>query len=168
MIKQTFKLIDRGLVGRLKTAHTIYHKETRDFFEIVLAYILNLVKLLTPTGATKLLRSGMYSDIYGRPANLKGKVASGAVTAHYAEAVEEGSKPHSAPVEGLELWARRKFGESYPGEALDIAWAVRGMIKKWGTKGQFMFKKALARSRGFIAINKQALAQKIASKIERG
>lgn len=54
----------------------------------------------------------------------------------YAAVVEFGSSPHRPPIEVLEPWVLRvilRGDEAYDGEAKDIAYAVAGMIAKWGT-----------------------------------
>lgn len=63
----------------------------------------------------------------------------------YAEPVEEGTKPHRPPIEPLELWVKQKLGVQSDKQARGIAWAIASKIAKRGTKGQHIFRNALAR-----------------------
>ena len=62
----------------------------------------------------------------------------------YARPVEEGSRPHWAPIGPLKLWAKRKLGNE------GAAYAVQAVIAKRGTKGHHMFGKAWAVKRATV------------------
>jgi hypothetical protein len=55
------------------------------------------------------------------------------VDAPHASMLEYGTRPHAAPLQPLIDWAKRKFSVDDK-EAKRIAYAVRGKIKKLGTK----------------------------------
>ncbi len=160
MIKQSFKIEDHGLIARLKQAPQTVEREALSFLNTVLAYIGPIVKVHTPHGVTGLLRGSIkVPPVTGTGANLRGKVATSSI---YGEPVEMGTKPHWAPIDPLKLWARRVLGDE------KAAYAVRGKIKRVGTKGAFMFKKAFAQSKAFIRERQQTMAENIAKKIDGG
>jgi hypothetical protein len=159
MIKQSIRIEDHGLIHRLKNGPETVHREAHSFMEIVLAYILRRVKIFTPVGVTGLLRGSLFTGITGTGANLRGKVATNSI---YGEPVEMGTVPHWAPIRPLKLWALRKLGDE------SAAYAVRGKIKREGTEGVFMFKRAFEQSRSFVDQQAQALAERIARIIDGG
>ena len=60
----------------------------------------------------------------------------------YAGYVETGTSPHFPPIEPLMLWAKRKFAVDEK-EAKSIAFAIARKISVSGTKGHFMFQRAV-------------------------
>ncbi|NUO19950.1 hypothetical protein HUU59_10925 [bacterium] len=85
--------------------------------------------------------------------------------ASYGLPVEDGSKPHWAPLEPLVLWAQRKFGYD-EFTAYDVATRVRYSIAHHGTKGKhFMrdgFEQALPKIEAIFDSMHEAVVQKIA------
>lgn len=84
----------------------------------------------THVGATGLLRGSIMSEVRGVGATIQGVVAT---ALPYAQAAEEGSRPHWAPIAPLKLWARRILGNER------AAYAVRWAIHLRGTKAVHMF-----------------------------
>jgi hypothetical protein len=80
-------------------------------------------------GVTGTLRTGVQTEVTGQRLDLAGRVFS---TASYALPVEEGGRPHRAPLAPLLAWARR-VGASNPQR---LARAVWWSIAKRGTKAQ--------------------------------
>lgn len=66
--------------------------------------------------------------------NVRGVEGQAAST--YVEYVENGTRPHWAPIQPLKLWALRKFGDE------TVAYAVQRKIAQRGTKGAHMFRRA--------------------------
>ena len=63
--------------------------------------------------------------------------------APYAFAVNTGSKPHKVNPEDWEGWVRRKLGHKGEKEIKKIAFLISRKIKKFGTKPQPFFDKAI-------------------------
>jgi len=108
------------------------------------------VAVETPVGATGNLRSGLATEVYGRPleGELLGKLSTPAV---YGYAVEFGQPPGTRPpVDELEYWVIRKLGVD-PAAAQGVAYAIAETIYRKGTQGAFMFK------RGFDARRQAAI-----------
>jgi hypothetical protein len=87
----------------------------------------------TPVGATAVLRGSIQQAvdvIRGTPVQFHGTVET---AQPYAVAVEEGTRPHWAPIGPLKLWARRVLGDE------DAAYAVQAAIARRGTRAQRFF-----------------------------
>ncbi len=81
----------------------------------------------------------------------------------YAAPVETGTAPHFPPPQALVPWVKLKFkvGDK---EALSIAFAIAKRISQRGTKGQFMFQRALEQLSGEAAsIMERSLAESFAA-----
>lgn len=85
----------------------------------------------------------------------------------YAEPVELGTRPHFPPVRPLVDWARVKLGLG-PEEAERAGMAIARKIAARGTKGQFMFTRALEAGRGQVERIYQAAARRIVDRLARG
>lgn len=59
----------------------------------------------------------------------------------YAQPVEEGSRPHWAPIEPLKLWAKRKLGDE------SIAFRVQRAIARHGTRAHKMFERTFQKDK---------------------
>lgn len=59
----------------------------------------------------------------------------------YGRIVEEGSRPHWAPIEPLKLWAKRKTGDER------VAYIAQRAIARRGTKAWHMFREAWSRDK---------------------
>ena len=103
-------------------------------------YIERQVKEGTPTNT-----GALRSSIGARAPQRLGDDIIGAVgtSIGYAIPVELGTKPHFPPVQALSDWARLKFGLP-PEEAERVGFAVARKIAREGTKGAFMFQRAIA------------------------
>lgn len=99
------------------------------------------VKERTPTSGAGTLRD----SIGALPVTISGtRVTAGVGTSlSYAAPVEEGSKPHWAPIEPLLDWVERKLGKAGE-EAEGIARAIRASIAVHGTPAHHMFRDGFA------------------------
>ncbi|MCH9674534.1 MAG: hypothetical protein K0U93_24055 [Gammaproteobacteria bacterium] len=94
------------------------------------------VTVKTPVGATGMARGSIQSAVNakrGLVTSYRGRVMS---AAPYIVPLEEGSRPHWAPIAPLKRWARIKLGDER------IAYAVQRVIARRGTKGKHMFRDA--------------------------
>lgn len=157
MIRQSITVNDQGLLNRLADYPDIIEQESQNFLEIVVNYLLRLVRSYTPIGTTGRLHGSIFSEIQGQGINLTGIIDS---SSPYAEAVEKGTKNHWVPIEPLKLWAMRTHGDE------QVAYAIRHQIAKKGTKGHFMFKRAFEQAKSFVVRQQQALGEKIRHRIE--
>jgi hypothetical protein len=116
----------------------------------------------TPVGATAILRGSVQQAvevIRGTPVQFHGTVES---AQPYSVAVEEGTRPHWAPIGPLKLWARRILGDE------DAAYAVRAAIARRGTRGQRFFARGVeAASPRILAILRRA-GETFAARLRRG
>lgn len=71
-------------------------------------------------------------------------VFAGAPADVYSAPVETGTRPHFPPVDALIAWVKQKLGATNEKEARRIAFAVARKISRRGTRGHFMFRRALA------------------------
>ena len=97
-------------------------------------------KLNFPIGASGLGRNSIESGtqiVRGRILEVRGEVFSPLA---YVSHVEFGTRPHWVPIRPLKLWAKRKFGDE------NIAYAVRAVIAKRGTRAQKIFANALRKN----------------------
>ena len=94
----------------------------------------------TPVGVSGILRASIATRVtqgVSGQAFVQGEVFTGR-QAPYAVFVEEGTKPHWAPIAPLKLWARRVLGDE------QAAYRVRWAIRRRGTKARHMFRDAFA------------------------
>lgn len=115
-------------------------------------------KIEAPVGVTNILRSAIYSKVYGGGAGLTGEVGVGPAAPH-AAAVHDGSEPHMPPVAALIPWVTKKLGNP------DLAWPVAMHIKKFGTKANPFMDRAWDKEQANINAFFEAAAQNIAKKI---
>lgn len=95
-------------------------------------FLQRALVVVTPVGATGHLRQGIALDIREMGNDVEGQVGFQGPGARYAEAVEEGSRPHWPPIAPLKLWAARVLGDS------SAAYPVAAKIAKYGTDGKHM------------------------------
>jgi|GEM_PF-1687805 len=94
--------------------------------------VLNLLNERVGKQPTGNLASAFGTEIVEGKDAVEGKLMN---AASYGLPVEEGSKPHWAPLEPLVLWAQRKFGfDEFT--AYDVATRVRYAIAHHGTEGK--------------------------------
>jgi hypothetical protein len=125
-------------------APEIMQKELDAAMESTLMLLQREVKERTPVGvlgAEGGLLGSIQTDIKGKGTPVvKGIVAS---VSEYAEAVEKGTKPHFPPTGPIQLWVKRKLKIEDEKQSRQVAFMIARSIAKRGTKGQYMFKKAL-------------------------
>lgn len=85
--------------------------------------------------ATGLLRASIGEEVELGGGNFAtGRIFVQDEAATYALYVEEGSRPHTPPIEPLKRWALLVLGDE------QAAWRVRAKIRREGTRGHFMFR----------------------------
>ena len=125
-----------GIFG--PSAASMIADETRLSMEQAVLLLQREVVTRTPVGATGILRGSIASEVRGTTAQIRGIVTTPQA---YALPVEEGSRPHWAPIAPLKLWARRKLGDER------AAYRVRWAIHLRGTRPVRMFAQGLEASR---------------------
>lgn len=177
MLQAKIKVKDHGFIKRTKASPAIIEAEGRTFLETALGFIERMVKIFTPVGVIGALRGSIFTtNLTGTFKNLTGSVTT---PSEYALPAEEGTKPHMPPVDPLILWVRRKGlttgillsrlqGGGREGEERKIAWAIAMKIKKEGTKGAHMFRRALEKSQTFVGQERDAYAKRVADRITNG
>jgi len=164
MLKTKIIVNDNGLIQRFKVSKEVFNKEAKRSLSLMLAYIFRIVRAFTPRGATGFLRGSIFTtNITGDNINLTGSVTTNAL---YGSSVEFGTKPHMPPVNPIILWVKRKLKISDSKKQNSIAWAIAVNIKKQGTKGAFMFSKALRKSETYIKRKKIELEKRLASSLK--
>lgn len=136
-------------------------------------------KIEAPVGVTNILRSAIYSKVYGGGAGLTGEVGVGPAAPH-AAAVHDGSEPHMPPVAALVPWVTKKLGESssttvkpwqWPTKPkkqdpiMARAWALAIHIKKFGTKANPFMDRAWDKEQANINAFFEAAQANIAKQI---
>lgn len=78
----------------------------------------------------------------------------------YGLFVEVGTRPHRPPVQALLPWVQLQFGLSDPKRIRAVAWAVATGIARRGTRGHFMFARALQENEDqVVAILEEEIGQ---------
>lgn len=96
------------------------------------------------TGAPPAVDEGTLMRSVSSHSILKGAMIT--VDAPHAAFMEYGTRPHTPPLQPLVDWAKRKFGVDEK-RAKAIAWAVRGKIKKVGTKPRHYMRRTVVELR---------------------
>jgi hypothetical protein len=148
------RLPNIGIFG--PAANTIITEEARIGMEQAVLLVQREVQVRTPVGATGILRGSIMSEVRGTAAQIRGVVVTPQA---YALPVEEGSRPHWAPIGPLLLWARRKLGDER------AAYRVRWAIHLRGTRPVHMFARGLEASRSRIAVFFQQAGDRIAKRL---
>lgn len=101
-----------------------------------------LTKDYSPTGVTGALKGAWSHELMGAPddGSVLGRVYN---PLPYAAAVEDGSRPHWAPLEPLIDWVQKKLDISDLDEATQVARLIQFKIAAKGTKGQHMARHAM-------------------------
>lgn len=107
--------------------------ELRNAMELATELLTSEVKENTPVGATSAARGGTRPEVFVRGKKYMGVVGN---EVSYIEPLEEGSKPHWAPIAPLEYWSKRILGDE------SIAYAIQKKIAEYGTLGAHMFSNA--------------------------
>lgn len=137
-------------------APTIIPTELTTAMHAAVLVVQREVQDRTPVGATGILRGSIMSEVRGTPAHIRGVVATPQA---YALPLEEGSRPHWAPIGPLKLWARRKLGDER------AAYAIRWGIHLRGTRPARMFAKGLEASRSRIDMIFRQAGDRIAKRL---
>jgi len=95
--------------------------ETARILEDIANTLVNEMKKEAPVGATADLQRSI--QIFRRSS---GEIVLGS-RLDYAEFVQTGTRPHAAPFEPIQIWARRKLGDE------SAAWPVWQKIRQEGT-----------------------------------
>lgn len=95
-------------------------------------FLQRALVIVTPSGATGHLRQGVSLEVRDFGDDVQGQVGFQGPGARYAEAVEEGTRPHWPPIAPLRLWAARVLGDA------SAAYPIAAKIAKHGTDGQHM------------------------------
>ena len=125
-------------------APEILQRELDAAMESAVMLLKREVKKRTPVGVSGAqggLLGSIQSEIIGKGTPMiKGIVLS---ASKYAEAVEKGTKPHFPPTGPIQLWVKKKLGIEDERQSRQVAFLIARAISRRGTKGQFMFEKAL-------------------------
>lgn len=143
MFHATFDLsLAQQFLELLKTAPETAAKYLRNATTESLLLLENLTKDNSPVGVTELLRGGWAHEVLGSPADgeVLGRVYN---PLPYAAAVEQGSKPHWAPLDPLIDWVKAKLDVQDEAEAKHIAKLIQYKIAAKGTTGSHMAQRAL-------------------------
>jgi len=124
IIRQAPELVEEELAAGIWEAELLLMREARE---------------LAPRTAGTLADSIIAQAPERQGGTVLGVVAS---PLSYAAPVELGSKPHMPPLQPLIDWVEAKLGIKGP-KGEEVAQAIRWKIKAHGTKGHFMFKRAL-------------------------
>lgn len=116
----------------------------------------------TPRGVTHHLSESIQAQEPERLADQVLGVVSTPIL--YAVPVEMGTKPHHPPIQPLVEWARLKLGLS-PEEAERAGFLIAKKIAAHGTKGAFMFARALDANREQLEAMFDAAAGRIVARL---
>ena len=174
--------IDRFLVSFPRSGPAIVEKELSIWMNDGLSYVEAKVIDRAPVNVGE-FRGSVYSDVIKIDADaFRGVVAEGVVSSSDYEpkvwALEWGREPGGKlpPVAAIALWVRRKgLAGTYSiktkrrmggkkqkaGEDLSLAWAIAINIKRYGTKGNYMFTKAYEESLDYLDKSASAAIDRI-------
>jgi len=129
-----------------RRSQDVVMKALTDAMYKVTSFLSMEVKERTPVGYRGNRGSGLKQRIYGKPI-FKGKALVKGIVSHtskYGDVIELGRRAGKKmpPVGSLLDWIVFKFAGVDMAEAMDIEWAVRRNIGKFGFPGKFMFKEA--------------------------
>jgi hypothetical protein len=136
-------------------ASQVVAQELRRGMEEATLLVQRNVQEHTPVGATGQTRGSIVSEIRGTPVLLTGIVTS---PLGHIDPLEEGGRPHWAPIGPLLLWARRVLGDER------AAYAVRWAIHLRGTRGAHMFQRGFEASIQGITRAFEAASTRIAAR----
>lgn len=103
----------------------------REVVHDVTEYVANRLRVMTPSGATGLAAQSVVTDIdRSLRGNYEGHINYAEPASSYIGFADQGTRPHWAPYDAIELWVRRVIGDP------SLTGAVRAGIAKRGTKAQ--------------------------------
>jgi len=119
----------------------IFLEEVRISMVEASMYAEREIRERTPSSGAATLRE----SIGAMPVEITANAVRGRVVTSlaYAAPVEDGTKPHWAPIEPLIDWVERKLNKRGD-EAQEVAQAIRFKIAAHGTEGAHMFRDGLA------------------------
>ncbi len=82
-------------------------------------------------------------EVYHEDGRAVGRVFLGAPADQYGIFVEVGTRPHFPPPAAIEGWVRRRLGVTDDRQARQLAFLIGRKIARHGTKGRFLFERAL-------------------------
>ena len=96
-----------------------------------------------PAVASGFLASSVAQEVYSTQDHLIGQVFLGYPADQYGLFVEVGTRPHTPPLWPIMRWLNVKFGMTNPKALFFAAQRVAFEISERGTRGHFMFQRAL-------------------------
>ena len=81
--------------------------------------------------------------VYHEDRRAVGRVFLGSPADQYGIFVETGTRPHFPPPAAIEGWVRRRLGVTDDRQARQLAFLIGRKIARHGTKGRFLFERAL-------------------------
>jgi len=145
----------------LSQAPGVTREELIRFMTGATQYLEGETQERTPRGAHGALAKSIFSRVQATEMTVLGTVGS---PLDYAEAVELGSRPHWAPIQPLQEWARLKLGLP-ASEADDAARRIQLAIAHRGTLGVGMFHQAAAAGRSTLEHQLGATVRRIGDRL---
>ena len=116
-----------------------------------------------PAVAFGALADGVTGEVYEENKKQVGRVFLQPPVDRYGLFVELGTRPHRPPLYALYPWVQVKFGLTDLQEIRAAAWGVADAIAKRGTRGHFMFQRALdEHERDVLAILQEEITRSLA------
>ena len=147
MLKLKANIEDQGTHRSLERARDAFHQALAQATSAALERLAGAVRSHTPVG------TGLLADsVFGMPMESG---VGGIVSVHppadvYAAPVEYGTLAHFPPAEALRSWVEKKFGLTGEAEIRSAAFRVARAIAKRGTRGHFMFQRAVDTERDAV------------------
>lgn len=140
--------VDAGAAQQLMaTAPEQLHQALAEATSAALARLVGAVRAHTPVA------TGLLADsVYGVPfeSGIGGMVAVHPPADAYAAPVEYGTLAHFPPAEALRSWVKAKFGLTEEAAIRSAAFRVAHAIARRGTRGHFMFERAVQTERAAV------------------
>jgi hypothetical protein len=121
-----------SVVGKFPTFPPLFNKWLKATKEDIAQTVTNIAREETPEGATKNLRESIDAIQTNRGVEVRW-------TAPYAQAVDQGSSPHWAPIAPLASWTNVKAFNAFS------PYQLQASIAKKGTKANGFVARTLAR-----------------------
>ena len=144
MLKLKANIEDQGTGRSLERARDAFHQALAQATSVALEQLAGAVRGNTPVA------TGLLADsVFAMP--LESGVG-GIVSVHppadvYAASVEYGTAAHFPPAEALRSWVEKKFGLTEEAAIRAAAFQVARAIARRGTRGHFMFQRAVETER---------------------
>ena len=147
MLQINFQVDQEAPQQLLAQAPEEIHQALAQATSAALERLAGAVRAHTPVG------TGLLADsVFGMPMESG---VGGIVSVHppadvYAAPVEYGTLAHFPPAEALRSWVEKKFGLTGEAEIRSAAFRVARAIAKRGTRGHFMFQRAVDTERDAV------------------